>query len=129
MKILAIFRRKTLYWWGFSGPWDDWAVLHLCPQGVNVNKAELVAELADQTDTSKAAAAAAIDALFSEKGIIATELKKGEKVQITGFGNFEARKRAARTGRNPRTGGVIQIKASTVPAFRPGKALKEVVNR
>src|SRR6266851_1632780 len=67
--------------------------------------------------------------LFDDKGIIAGELKKGAKVQITGFGNFEARKRAARAGRNPKTGGVIQIKASIAPAFRAGKQLKQVVNK
>jgi len=69
-----------------------------------------------------------VEALFDDKGIIATELKKGSKVQITGFGNFEARKRAARMGRNPKTGSVIQIKASIAPAFRAGKQLKQAVN-
>jgi len=93
-----------------------------------VNKAELTAALAMRTKMSKADATRTIDALFDDKGIIAAELKKGSKVQITGFGNFEARKRAARMGRNPKTGGVIQIKASIAPAFRAGKQLKMVVN-
>jgi len=93
-----------------------------------VNKAELTAALAMRTKMSKADAGRAIEALFDDKGIIAGELKRGAKVQITGFGNFEARKRAARMGRNPKTGGVIQIKASIAPAFRAGKQLKMAVN-
>src|SRR5207245_521912 len=97
-------------------------------QGNTVNKAELTAALAMRTKMSKADAGRAIEALFDDKGIIAAELKKGAKVQITGFGNFEARKRAARMGRNPKTGGVIQIKASIAPAFRAGKQLKQAVN-
>src|SRR6266576_570548 len=97
-------------------------------QGDTVNKAELIGALAMRTKMSKADASRAIEALFDDKGIIAGELKKGAKVQITGFGNFEARKRAARMGRNPKTGGVIQIKASIAPAFRAGKQLKLAVN-
>jgi len=93
-----------------------------------VNKAELTSALAMRTKMSKADASRTIDALFDEKGIIAGELKKGAKVQITGFGNFEARKRAARMGRNPKTGGTIQIKASIAPAFRAGKQLKMALN-
>src|SRR2546422_11670776 len=102
-----------------------------CPrpsQGDTVNKAELTAALAMRTKMSKADAGRAIEALFDDKGIIAGELKKGAKVQITGFGNFEARNRAARMGRNPKTGSVIQIKPSTAPAFRAGKQLKQAVN-
>ena len=95
----------------------------------DVNKAELTAALAMRTKMSKADAGRTIEALFDEKGIIAGELKRGAKVQITGFGNFEARKRAARMGRNPKTGSVIQIKASIAPAFRAGKQLKQAVNR
>src|SRR5438445_12801715 len=98
------------------------------PQGDRVNKAELTAALAMRTKMSKADATRTIDALFDDKGIIAGELKKGAKVQITGFGNFEARKRAARMGRNPKTGGTIQIKASIAPAFRAGKQLKMALN-
>ena len=94
-----------------------------------MNKAELTTALAMRTKMSKADAGRTIEALFDDKGIIAAELKKGAKVQITGFGNFEARKRAARTGRNPKTGGVIQIKASIAPAFRAGKQLKMAVNK
>src|SRR3989441_8880225 len=95
---------------------------------IAVNKAELTSALAMRTKMSKADATRTVEALFDDKGIIATELKKGSKVQITGFGNFEARKRAARMGRNPKTGGVIQIKASIAPAFRAGKQLKMAVN-
>jgi DNA-binding protein HU-beta len=95
---------------------------------IAVNKAELTTALAMRTKMSKADATRTIEALFDDKGIIAAELKKGSKVQITGFGNFEARKRAARMGRNPKTGGVIQIKASIAPAFRAGKQLKMAVN-
>jgi len=102
---------------------------HPSPKETAVNKAELTAALAMRTRMSKADAGRAIEALFDDKGIIAGELKKGAKVQITGFGNFEARKRAARMGRNPKTGGVIQIKASIAPAFRAGKQLKMVVNK
>lgn len=98
------------------------------PKEIVVNKAELTAALAMRTKMSKADATRTIEALFDDKGIIAVELKKGSKVQITGFGNFEARKRAARMGRNPKTGGVIQIKASIAPAFRAGKQLKLAVN-
>src|SRR6266545_6190627 len=95
---------------------------------IAVNKAELTSALAMRTKMSKADATRTVEALFDDKGIIATELKKGSKVQITGFGNFEARKRAARMGRNPKTGGVIQIKASIAPAFCAGKQLKMAVN-
>ena len=93
-----------------------------------MNKAELTAALAMRTKMSKADAGRAIEALFDDKGVIAGELKKGAKVQITGFGNFEARKRAARMGRNPKTGAEIEIKATIAPAFRAGKQLKMAVN-
>jgi DNA-binding protein HU-beta len=94
-----------------------------------VNKQELVEALAKTLSKSKSEAAKVVEALFSNGGIIPTELRRGRKVQITGFGNFEARKRKARTGRNPRTGKAISIKASVAPVFRAGKALKEHVNR
>lgn len=92
-----------------------------------MNKAELTAALAMRTKMSKADAGRAIEALFDDKGIIAGELKKGAKVQITGFGNFEARKRAARMGRNPMTGEAIKIKASRKVAFRAAKDLKMAI--
>ena len=89
-----------------------------------MNKAELTNALAMRTKMSKADANRTIEALFDDKGIIAGELKKGSKVQITGFGNFEARKRAARQGRNPKTGEEIPISARRVVTFRPGQKLK-----
>lgn len=91
-----------------------------------MNKQELVEALAKKAELSKAAAAGYLDELI---GIISTELKKGGTVQLTGFGVFQVRKRAARTGRNPRTGKTITIKASKVPAFRAGKGLKDLVNK
>ena len=94
-----------------------------------MNKQEMVEEVAGRLDTSKAYASEIVDTMFSTDGVIAGVLKKGGKVQIAGFGNFETRKRAARQGRNPQTGETINIKASTVPAFRPGKALKDLVNK
>ncbi|MEE9131980.1 MAG: HU family DNA-binding protein [Gemmatimonadota bacterium] len=93
-----------------------------------MNKTELVDQLAATTSLSKADAGRTIDALFDvHKGIIATALKSGSKVQITGFGTFETRQRGARMGRNPRTGERIQIPASVSPAFRAGKGLKDGV--
>ena len=90
------------------------------------NKAELVTEVASKTKLTKKDAATAVDAIFSS---IQDDLSKGKKVQLIGFGTFEVRKRAARKGRNPQTGKEIQIPASVVPAFRPGKALKEAVKQ
>lgn len=94
-----------------------------------MNKGELVDQLAARADLSKAEAGRVVDALFDvEKGIISSVLRNGQKVQITGFGNFEARKRAARTGRNPRTGETIHIAATVNPAFKAGKGLKDALN-
>lgn len=93
-----------------------------------MNKAELVSALSSATDMSRAEATRAIDALFGvENGIIATALRNGDKVQITGFGSFETKKREARKGRNPRTGKEINIAASTSAAFRIGKRLKDAL--
>jgi DNA-binding protein HU-beta len=93
-----------------------------------VNKSELIQQLANRTELSRSQAQDAVDALFSaEDGIISQALKDGEKVQITGFGSFETRKREARKGRNPRTGKEIDIAASTSAAFRPGKGLKDSI--
>ena len=88
------------------------------------NKAELVDNVAKVTGLTKKDATAAVDAVFSS---IQDDLKKGEKVQLIGFGNFEVRERAARKGRNPQTGEEIEIAASKVPAFKAGKALKDAV--
>ena len=93
-----------------------------------MNKSELVQNLSDQANLSKADAQRAVDALFSANdGIISKALQDGEKVQITGFGSFETRRREARTGRNPRTGKQIKIGPSTSAAFRPGKGLKDAM--
>ena len=91
-----------------------------------MNKSDLVDALADRTGMTKADAARAIDALFSTSdGIIQGALKARQRVQITGFGTFEGKDRKARTGRNPRTGQTIYIQATTTPAFRAGKGLKD----
>ena len=94
-----------------------------------MNKQELVLAVAKVLGRSRAEATRIVDLFFGAGGLIATELKKGRKVQITGFGNFETRKRKARAGRNPRTGRALTIKASVAPVFRAGKGLKELVNR
>ncbi len=89
-----------------------------------MNKTELINAVAEATELSKKDAGKAVDAVFDT---ILNALKNGEKVQLIGFGNFEVRHRAARKGRNPQTGEEIEIPASKVPAFKPGKALKEAV--
>ena len=90
-----------------------------------MNKAELIEAVAESADLSKADATRAVDAITQT---ISDTLKKDEQVSIVGFGTFSLRKRAARSGRNPRTGETISIKASNVPGFKPGKALKDAVN-
>ncbi|NIP82824.1 MAG: DNA-binding protein HU [Gemmatimonadetes bacterium] len=93
-----------------------------------MNKSDLVDALADKTGMTKADAARAVDAMFSpDGGIIAGALRGGARVQITGFGTFEAKHRKARMGRNPRTGQAIQIAASKTPGFRAGKGLKDAI--
>ena len=94
-----------------------------------MNKQDLVDAVAKRLDITKARAGEITEVFFAPGGIIATELRRGGKVTISGFGNFESRTRAAREGRNPRTGKTIMLKASTVPAFRAAKALRELVNR
>lgn len=90
-----------------------------------MNKAELVAAIADKTELSKRDAEAALKA-FTD--VVTEELKKGEKIQLVGFGTFEVSERAARTGRNPQTGEEMTIPASKAPKFKAGKALKDMVN-
>ena len=94
-----------------------------------MKKSELVAAAAKRLGTSKARASEIVDAFFGAEGIVAGELRKGNTVQISGFGSFESRQRGARNGRDPKTGKSISIRASVVPAFRPGSALKALVNR
>ena len=90
-----------------------------------MNKTEVIDAVAEAADISKSSARRAVDAMTD---IIAGTLKKGDSVALVGFGTFSVRQRAARDGRNPRTGETIQIKASTLPVFKPGKALKDAVN-
>ena len=89
-----------------------------------MNKAELVNPVIEKTGLSKQDAPAAADAVFAS---IEETLVKGDKVQLIGFGTFEIRERAARKGRNPQTGQEIEIAASKIPAFKPGKSLKDAV--
>ena len=91
-----------------------------------MNKTELVAAIAKMTELSKKDAEKAVKA-FTD--VVTAELKKGEKVQLVGFGTFEVSKRAARTGRNPQTGATMKIKSSKTPKFKAGKALKDAVNK
>ena len=90
-----------------------------------MNKTELVDAIAAAADITKAQAGRALDAVLES---VTETLKKGEKVTLIGFGTFETRERAARTGRNPQTGKEIQIAASTTPAFKAGKKLKDALN-
>ena len=90
-----------------------------------MNKSDLVDAIAKSADISKAAAARALDATVDS---IKKALKKGDTVSLVGFGTFKVGKRAARTGRNPRTGAAIKIKAAKVPKFSAGKGLKDAVN-
>jgi len=90
-----------------------------------VNKSELIDLIADSADISKAKAGLALDA-FTDG--VTKVLKSGDSVSLVGFGTFSVKARAARTGRNPQTGATIQIKASNVPGFKAGKALKDAVN-
>ncbi len=90
-----------------------------------MNKSELIDAIAASADISKAAAGRALDGAMEA---VKKALKKGDMVTLVGFGTFYVGKRAARTGRNPRTGTAIKIKAAKVPKFRAGKALKDAVN-
>ncbi len=90
-----------------------------------MNKQELIEVIAKSADISKAAAGRALDSAI---GAIKNSMKKGGMVTLVGFGTFYVGKRAARSGRNPRTGTAIKIKAAKVPKFRPGKALKDALN-
>ncbi|MGD8726272.1 MAG: HU family DNA-binding protein [Gemmatimonadales bacterium] len=93
-----------------------------------MNKTELIEALASKAGLSKADAGRTVEALFGDDGLIVGTLKGGDRVQVTGFGTFVARKRAARQGRDPRTGGTIEIKAATLPGFKAGQAFKDALN-
>ena len=90
-----------------------------------MNKTELVAAIAQETQLSKKDAEAAVKAFID---VVAGELKNGEKIQLVGFGTFEVSERAAREGRNPQTGETMTIAASKAPKFKAGKALKDMIN-
>ena len=91
-----------------------------------MNKAELIAAIAAKTGATKKSAEEAVNAFID---VVTETLKKGDKVQLVGFGSFEVIKRAARKGRNPQTKEEIKIPASKAPKFKPGKALKDIVNK
>ena len=90
-----------------------------------MNKSELIDRIAEDADISKASAGRALDAALDA---ITDSLKEADPVSLVGFGTFLVRERAARSGRNPQTGATIQIAAAKVPAFKPGKALKDALN-
>lgn len=90
-----------------------------------MNKGEFVDAVAAKGDMSKGDAASAVDAVLDA---VTEAMKQGDQVTLVGFGTFLVRKREARTGRNPRTGEPLEIKASNVPSFKAGKALKDAVN-
>ena len=90
-----------------------------------MNKTELIAAIAEKTELSKKDAEKAVKA-FTD--VVSEELKKGEKIQLVGFGTFEVAERPAREGRNPRTGETMTIAATKAPTFKAGKALKDMVN-
>lgn len=90
-----------------------------------MNKTELVAAISEKTELTKKDSEKALKALID---VVAEELKKGEKVQLVGFGTFEVSERAARTSKNPQTGAEIKIAACKAPKFKAGKALKDAVN-
>jgi DNA-binding protein HU-beta len=90
-----------------------------------VNKSELIEHIAQQAEISKLAAERAVDAMVAA---VKSSLRQGKEVTVVGFGTFYAGSRAARTGRNPRTGEALSIAAARVPKFRAGKALKDAIN-
>lgn len=90
-----------------------------------MNKGELVKAMSEKANQSRKTTEDILNAFIE---VISEELKNGKKIQLVGFGNFEAKKRAERTGRNPQTGNSIKIPARTSPVFKAGKALKELVN-
>jgi DNA-binding protein HU-beta len=93
--------------------------------GNTMNKTDLISAMAKETELSKKDAEAALNSFIN---VVSSELKKGGKIQLVGFGTFEVSERAAREGRNPQTGETMEIKASKAPKFKAGKALKDAVN-
>jgi DNA-binding protein HU-beta len=90
-----------------------------------MNKAELIEAMAESADISKAAAGRALDGMVSA---VTEAMKAGDTLSLVGFGTFSVKERAAREGRNPQTGETIKIKASKIPSFKAGKALKDAIN-
>jgi DNA-binding protein HU-beta len=101
------------------------ASIYKLEKGIHVNKSELIDQIAKAAGISKAAAGRSLDATTAA---VTKALKKGDLVTLIGFGTFYVGKRAARNGRNPRTGATIKIAAANSPKFRAGKALKDAVN-
>ena len=93
---------------------------------IHMTKSELIAKIAEKAQLTDKQAKDAIDAIQVE---ITEALKAGEKISLPGFGTFEVRERAARQSRNPRTGETVEVAAKRVPVFKPGKGLKEAVNK
>lgn len=91
-----------------------------------MNKLELIDAMSEKANSSKSSAEQSLKAIIE---VISEELEKGERIQLIGFGTFETRKRAAKKGRNPQTGAELKIPACTAPAFKAGKALKDIVNK
>lgn len=91
-----------------------------------MNKQELISSIAEKANLSKKDAEGALSAFVAT---VEEALKKSDKVQLVGFGSFEVRERAARTGRNPQTGAEMKIAAAKVPTFKAGKALKDLINK
>lgn len=106
-----------------------WRYCERFEAGGRVNKSDLIEALCRRASLSRAQASRVVDLLFGADGLIASELRRGGRVQITGFGTFLVRKRPARIGRDPRTGAPIPIKAALAPLFRAGQGLKDTLNR
>jgi DNA-binding protein HU-beta len=116
---------QTVFQGGAASPLAAKSVIRKFQKGTLMNKGELIDVVADDAGLSKADATRAVDAAIAA---ITKALKKGDQVALVGFGTFAVKKRAARQGRNPRTGETIEIAASKVPGFKAGKALKDAVN-
>ncbi len=121
--VVEVLCHSTIFVW--VGICLTTVINGLYTQRFFVNKTELIEHIAKHADLSKAAAGRALEATM---GAVRTTLKKGGTVSLVGFGTFAVGKRAARTGRNPRTGAAIKIKKANVPKFRPGKGLKDALN-
>jgi DNA-binding protein HU-beta len=120
--LVGVWRQLTL---NFAGCYKTVPRISADPEGKDMNKTDLIDHIAIIADISKASATRALDAVIEG---IADALRKDDVVTLVGFGSFYVGTRAARSGRNPRTGAVINIKAAKVPKFRPGKGLKDAIN-